>query len=320
MTEIAHRELYFNLGTVTNATTSKTIDIGESLSYVNRRMYEQSHTYGIESVEALCLPNEDFITSNNMNLMVLSSAPLTWVTANAHTKAKAIWKEMQDQVLDDNPSLEPAWSQFIVFLDATHQAAGVGANLLPVDAAGNEPGAGEWDPSTMVLPDWNTANTADGFELHLLGADVGGPIGTNPLTSGGIIKMYQETRARVRETPTTEADLSESWGIRVMDLGGQESELSDIIVEEGNIPPYDRDDYVGGDGNWSIPAMRDQLYTNSFNLTSNTIGFAVPCGLLRITTNNLLDPEEDGGNCTMLVKLTIGYGNYKGVAAIPMKQ
>lgn len=301
----AELALTFLLPTSGSAATSY-IDLAQVCSAVNRRLYEQGKCYYVNRVT--------MTSTSTASTAVIATLPDTWVTANAHVKAHALWKSMQNRVLKDNPSVAGKWRDFKVYFDAAHQTAGEGANLFPRDLTSTEVKPGEWNMSTLVLPqhDVNPADgkvlAADEFEVHMLGDDT---LSGTTFVSGAIIKMYQDTRARQNADPLVPGDMPTSWGTILTDSGSQDPELAAIIDAENDLPPYDNDEYVGGDGNFNGGVPQALMSTTTSLLVDKELGFKVPLGLLKIVSDG-----SAGTNLT--IYLTPGH--YKGVMATEVKQ
>lgn len=304
----------------------KYIDSAQALSFVNRRTYHQGKKYFLESVKVY---THTAAAATAQVSITINTIPDTWVTANAWVKAKAAWREMQRKVLDDNPSVEGKWNQFLVFMDLAHYTGGsanTGPNLnvMPIDSGGNDVLKGEWDTSTFVRPQHEVDPAtgeplaADEFFGHMLGANSGSTAAGSSLNSGGIILAYEDTRARVVEAPEVPADMSTSWMTLLSDTGSQEPELADVIETEGDNPPYDINDFVGGDANWSLPVVAGVGFVNLYAPEATMDGFCVPLGLMKIKS------EYSGVSAieSPLIMLELNYvkGFDKGVATLPMKQ
>jgi hypothetical protein len=116
----------FLLPTSGSATTNY-ISLAQAASFVNRRLYSQGKCYYVSRI---------VMSSTSASTCVVSTLPDTWVTSNAWVKAKALWKEMNNKVLEDNPSTQGKWADFKVFFDIVHRnggtnAAGPTLNFLP---------------------------------------------------------------------------------------------------------------------------------------------------------------------------------------------
>ncbi len=301
------------------------IDIAQVMSFVNRRQYEQGKCYYVESIKALTSPGAE---PTAIYAFQFSTIPDTWVTANAWVKAKALWDQMNQKVLEDNPSVQGKWAQFITFMDVAHQNGGSGTagpnlNLLPKDSGGNTINTGEWAVSEYVFPQHSVNTTtgdpepADEATCHMLGDD-DGDVTAGTLASGGIIASYQDTRARVQVAPDVPADMSISWMTLLTDDGSQEPELADIIEAANDEPPYDRDDYVGGANNWSLPVVAGTGFTTAYAPEEMFSGFKVPLGLIKVNVQAGGTGASDGQ--TVAFELTIAKGHYKGVAATAVRQ
>lgn len=312
--------------TSSGSSTGSYIDSAQILSFVNRRTHFQAtKKYFMESIVITSGEGSDALSGNAQ--LRFSTIPDTWVTANAVTKAFGLWKEMTRKVTEDNPSVMGKWNNFKVFMDENHYAggatdAGPNLNLLPSDLPGNLIVAGEWDMSTLVLPQHEVdpatglPKAADEFVLNVLGNDVGdiGPGLT--INSGGIIKMYQDTRARVVTAPEVPADMSTSWGTVLTDDGSQEPELADIIEAESDEPPYSKTAYVGGENNWRYSVLAGMGHLNPYVPQLTIPGFCIPCGLIK------LDVRVDEADKNKAVYLQLNYmkGTDKGVATVPIRQ
>ena len=135
--------------------------------------------YGVESIEFF-LPAS---TSVDLVRLTAATAGDTWSVHNAHVKGHALWNEMNQLVLDDNPSVRQTWADFKVFLDGSHRTSvtsGTG-NLLPRDGDQNLYLAGEWDYSDYVMPQHEVDPVtglplaADQTQAHLVGPDITSP-------------------------------------------------------------------------------------------------------------------------------------------------
>ena len=284
------------------------VDIAECLSILNRRMYEQGRLYHLSAVTSFLTRPDSAAGNSSFTQFQLMGSPNTWVTANAWYKAKKTWDEMRREVLKNNPSLRSKWDDFKVHLNQAHFTAGQAANITPFAAK-----EGEWNMATMTLPDWSVADTAKEFEVGLMQDDIGSVAGGD-LTYGGIITNYAESRALVRTLSPSTPDAADSWGIRLLDLGGQESELTDQIIAENDSPPYDVDDYPGTGTNqeYGTPIV---LSNNAYNLETKVAGTYLPCGLLGLT----LSGASDDGMVPGMI-LHVSPGSYKGVHAPTMRQ
>ena len=309
----AQRTLTFNVPDGTSY-----IDIAQALSMVNRKLYRQGMVYGIESIEFGYIANP---TTVDIVRVQASVAGDTWSVHNAHVKGKALWDEMNQLVLEDNPSVAGTWADYKLYLDNQH--VGAGANLQPVTQAGGYL-QGEWGYSTYVMPQ-HIVNTTTGEPLaadetfgHLIGPNVGS-IGA--FTSVGLVKAYQESRATVQpEDPSVPAGMSESFFNLLTDSGSQEPELADVIEAENDRPPYDQAQYPGGAFNAITPVIADVGYASVGSPHVAMASFVAQCGLIKITNESFENGAITPSTIELKCLVTLMPGKYKGVAALPMGQ
>lgn len=320
----AQRDLYF---ATTGATSPSNgiyyVDIARELSKVNRKLFRQSHCYGIENIEVTWQNRE---TTAETIIIEAQVAPDTWVVNNAHVKGQALHREMNALVLDDNPSIEGKWADFKVYLEQGHLEAlnAVPSRQLAVLDGGPAAYAnGTWFYSRYVMPQ-HDVNPATGEPLpaevkqpFLLGDDatVGAVEGIS------LVKAYSLSRATVQDNdPNVPAGMSTSFFNLLTDSGSQEPELADLIEILNDDPPYDLDDYPGGPVNGSLPAVATSTAINQYSPVGYMNSFVAPCGLIRfratafdVTGIPVPAPE-------ISIRIRMMAGNYKGIAAIPMGQ
>ena len=305
------------------------IDTARELSKINRRLYSQSRMYGFQGLtfiwrSAATVAGPPIQTLSTIEVKV-KTAGNTWSVQNAHVKGEALWNQMQALVLEDNPSIAGKWHDFKVRLDYNMTA---GRQLKCQDGMGVEVAPGEWDYSTYVMPEHSVDAAgnplvAAEFLVSLIGEDttLAGP----PVTGNrSLVKAYQESRATVQPTdPNVPAGMETSFFNLLTDSGSQEPELALVIQDEGDRPPYDDDDYVGGDVNAINPLIVGYAAISSSEVDGRIGGFIAPCGLLQL---EVVGYDQDGNPWDPAsmpeidILLHVAPGSYKGVAAIPMGQ
>ncbi len=303
------------------------IDTARELSRINRRLYEQSRMFGYQGMtfiwKAAAVSGAQTLSSVEVTV---KTAGNTWVVQNAHVKGHALWNEMQELVLSDNPSIAGKWHDFKVRLDYLQTP---GRLLSCKDGGGVNINTGEWEYSNFVMPQ-HEVDPATGlpldaaqFEVSLIGQDV--TIPGPPVTGNrSLVKAYQESRSTVQPVdPSVPPGVSTSFFNLLTDSGSQEPELADVIEDESNEPPYRQDQYVGGDTNGVNPMIVSYGAVSASEVDGRLGPFVAPCGLLQIEVkgydqDGVQFPEEDMSQIDLL--LHVAPGTYKGVAAIPMGQ
>lgn len=166
------------------------IDTARELSKVNRRLYSQSRMFAYQGLSFIW--RQDAATPMASLELSVRTAGNTWVVQNAHTKGEALWHQMQDLVLDDNPSIKGKWHDFKIRLCDQQVTR---RELLAVDGQGVEYAAGEWNLSTYVMPQHEVDPAtgeplaADEFTAVLIGGETS--------STRSLVKAYQESRATV---------------------------------------------------------------------------------------------------------------------------
>ena len=297
------------------------IDTAQALSMVNRKLFKQGHVFGYEGAEIYFTPTATAV----INQVQIQTAGDTWPVHNAHVKGNALWNQMNQLVLEDNPSVEGKWADYKVFLDTAHRAYFFGpGNLIPRDGSGVQYVAGEWLYSTYVMPqhvvDPVTGNpiAADETQSHLVGPDSGA---VGAFLSVGLVNAYQESRATVQaQAPNVPAGMSDSFFNLLTDSGSQEPELADVIENANDAAPYDLLNYPGGAVNAANTLVIEEMVATVGSPTGLTGPFIAQCGLIKIINSAFDAAGSPVSAPTLTFRLRLMAGKYKGVAAIPMGQ
>jgi len=326
--------------TIPAAQGSSFIDTQRALSRTNRRLYDQGRmvayqglTFIWRTAEVGVAPDatmQEIALYNQTKLSTIEvkvrAAPNTWVVQNAWVKGKALWDEMQDLVLDDNPSVAGKWHDYKIKLDGGMSDAltlsvqdGDGGDVTHANA--------EWTISEYVLPQHEVYTAASAPTP----ADEGTPlpavevtavlVGPDTVSKRSLVKAYEESRSTVQSPmPNMPAGLAGSFFSLLTDTGSQEPELADVIEGENENPPYDRDNYPGGSTNSASPFTVGYAAISPSEVDGRVGPFIAPCGLIQIDVvgrNALGDtvtvPELD-------IILHVAPGMYKGTASVPMGQ
>jgi len=296
------------------------VDTARELSKMNRRLYSQSRMYGYQGLTFIW--KQDAVTPMASVEVTVRTAGNTWIVQNAHTKGHALWNQMQQLVLEDNPSIKGKWHDFKVRLHSDQVTA---REMLALDGRGVAYGSGEWNIATYVMPQ---------HEVETVGPDAGKPLPAEeytPVLIGGdsgstrsLVKAYEESRATVQPLdPNVPAGMSTSFFNLLTDSGSQEPELADVIEDENDAPPYDVDDYPGGDTNAPEPVTVGYGAISTSEVDGRIGGFVAPCGLLEIEVKgyNAAGVAIAAGDMPSIdLLLHVAPGTYKGVASVPMGQ
>ena len=103
------------------------IDLSQVASLVNRRFYRQGINWAVAGFK---------VSSLKSGVVNVYKLPETWVMSNAWEKSLRTWQKMNDQALEESPSIKPRFLDFKIYADDQHHLAGFGANLLPLSGAG----------------------------------------------------------------------------------------------------------------------------------------------------------------------------------------
>jgi hypothetical protein len=307
-----------------SATDSKSyVDTAKELSKINRRLYSQQRMYGYQGLTFIwkaAAANGAGQTLTTLECTV-KTAGNTWVVQNSYVKGLALWHQMQALVLDDNPSVAGKWHDFKTRLIYSMTDA---RTLEVLDGAGIPVLSGEWTASKFVMPqhevDLTTGEPLPALELttSLIGVD------NTPGTIKSLTQAYADSRATVQAPmPNVPAAFSDSFYTLLTDSGSQEPELAQVIEDEADNPPYDRDAYPGGSTNANVPTPVGYAAISQSEVDGRIGGFVAPCGLLEI---EIIGYDQDGLQFPVVdmpeigILLHLAPGSYKGVASIPMGQ
>jgi hypothetical protein len=294
------------------------VDTARELSKVNRKLISQAKCFGIESVEFYFTGQ----TGAASILVQAQTASDNWVVNNAHTKGEALWHQMNELVLEDNPSIRGRWQDYKVRLDSGQTLA---RTLACTDGAGDVYLDGEWTYSVYVMPQ-HDVDPATGQPL-VATEYTATLIGEDTSTKRSLTNAYALSRATVQPIdPSVPAGLSSSFFNLLTDSGSQEPELADRIEDDNDQPPYDQDTYPGMDNgvgfvNAAHPIDQGVAVATIGAPVGRIGSFVAPCGLIRFKVTAFdVNGSPLSSNVEMQMKITVMSGKYKGIAAIPMGQ
>lgn len=223
------------------------LDLALATSIANRRAYKQENvSYAVSRFEFL-KPVGSAATGN----VSVFKLPETWTYDNAYQKGRALWHKMNEQVLDDEPSIRGKYSDFKILMDVGMLSDTVqdsmnptGKILTPVDEGGVLTNA-DFNAPTTIRADWNYSQLTIPNDTGAAPADyyITG-VGPDTTTTKSLIHGYGLSRSRPQsQDPNVPADVG--WMTELFDDGDQLEDLREIIEDDNDRPPY----AVGPHGN-----------------------------------------------------------------------
>lgn len=302
------------------------LDIGWALSQQNRKAYRQGMEYAISNVEIFGL---DPTAEGSVQMFRL---PNTWVTANAWVKAFKVWKDQQDDALEESGgfSTRAKYHDFKIYYNVGHlNGEYAGTSVTQMHPAGFlsqataqviDAGAEmEWTPSTFTVP--NNAGAGGVTEEYY-----GGMLGEDSATYRGLIHAYAESRSRPHPSDPSVVDSSSPHPdgglfVEMQDVGEDLEEIIAGIREENNAAPY----VIGGTDSeyefypWGENQGDDQgvsqdrliVRAGATIATDSSGPFTALCGLLWF---------NNGTGSAIETRIHITPGSYHGVMARPMQE
>ena len=123
----ATTSLWYEMPTADTFGVTRFIDLASDLSRLNRKLFRQGYQYAVAGITitddvAEAIPDPDPLNPPTYTPVPqpldvsVSTAGNTWVTQNAWVKGKALWDQMNQHALQDNPSIQGTWSDYKVSL------------------------------------------------------------------------------------------------------------------------------------------------------------------------------------------------------------
>ena len=282
--------------------TSHFVDLARDLSRVNRRLYRQGRDYHVKKITVVSsnTPNAGDPGAQN-NRVSVATIDQGWVSQMAWKRGFKVWNKMNAEASKQLAGdIDGTWADFKVHMSQEGRAA---TKLNPIDNGGNAYLPGEWAYSIVVTPDGTT--TDDEFNLHMLGNHLGG---AGSRVSVGLVKSYGESRATVQTgDPNVPSVASSDPLVNVFDYGTTIDDVIDNLEISNDEPPYDINDYPGGDLNAPKPiVVQDSTIVDGKTVLG---GFMARCGLLEFETKSPI------ANDVYSLLVEIAPGNYRGIKA-----
>ncbi len=290
------------------------IDLSQCASLVNRRFYRQGLNWAVAGFT--------FITTGGSGNIFIQKIPDTWVASNSWHKGFAAWDKMNSQALEEAESIKPKFNDFKVYMDAGHHTAGVGANLIPIDEAGNPYTLGTWDMSSFRIPVGVAApgDTTD-REIIWTGPNYPGIAPGSGLNAVSLIEGYAASRGlpdildpnTPNDADSATGTLPENWISATFSDGTEQDSavLSDLQTENEKAPyPFEGDglhfdtQYPGGANQAPGIEIHDVVGVSATTVGNVTkmAGGNFQGGLIKVF-NNL---TGGAGNQILLVHLVPG--------------
>lgn len=284
-----------NMSFTAVSTGTNYIDLSYAASILNRRSYKQGINWVVGGFS---------ITTSGLaapGTVTICKVPTTWVSYNAWVKSKAMWDKMNDQVLDDEPSLEAKYADFKVAINAAMVESDVqtditapanGEILVPTDCAYNEPSTNgsEWIYSRIQVPTDGGSSAPVEHLMHFVGPD-----DTTTTKSVGLIHGYAMSRARPVNTGEPSIPADGGWMQELFDVAETLEEIRDDIGGENDRPPYpvgnsasSAEYYPGGANHLpstevvGYAAFGGSAATGSLTSQRKIDGGVFPCGLIEV--------------------------------------
>ncbi len=281
------------------------VDLSQCASLVNRRFYRQGLNWAVAGITLV----DD--SGSGAGTVTVQKLPSTWVTSNGWEKTFRAWMKMNNNALDEVPSVKPKYLDYKIHFDLFHaEDSSFDYNLLPSEYTG---AVAEWNASRVHIPNsvvTNPSGTPGGQEAFLI--HMCGNTGTD---SKGIIEGYQDSRALpFSPDPNVLADTSTNWISAIFNEGNsQDNAVLNDLEDDFDEVPYDLERYPGG-GSFSPNGE----FVDTVDFTTTTVSgrnrikpFNAPCGLIRF--NNRSDAD-----LTMYIDLVPGH--HRGYLAEPMTE
>jgi len=313
------------------AVTSNYIDLSQVASLMNRRFYRQGINWAVAGFKFLS-------ASTFAGQISVNKLPNTWVMSNAWEKSFRTWTKMNNEALAETESVRPKFLDFKIYADASHHAAGFGANLLPISVndhlAAGLALPGEWSPSKVSIPLGTPADPTASAERELIAVGASYPgNGASGLNAVSLIEGYAASRGLPNiadpNTPDDAADsvgnTPENWISAVFNEGNdQSSDVLEILIDENNIAPYPFENdgvhvdtmYPGGVNQLSGLQIHsiETVTGTTIGGVSRVKGGNFPCGLISI------DALNEGDSAGIIVQIDLVPGNHRGYLCEPMTE
>lgn len=315
------------------AKQSQFIDLSQCASIMNRRFYRQGLNWAVSGFKVLT-------EAGVLGQVSISKLPNTWIMSNSWEKGFRSWQRMNNEALDESPSIKPKFLDFKIFADENHHNSGFAANLIPQSSATDSlppqvATTGEWESSKLRIPDAISESTRE-REIIAVGANYPGN-GASGLNAVSLVEGYAASRGLPNVLdPNTPSDADDATGIApdnwISALFNEGTEQTADVIEdmisENNIAPYPFENdgvhtdtmYPGGANQLSTLEIHDVDFITGTTVggTTRMKGGNFPCGLIAIGLSGFEGtPAKPDG---FLVQVDLVPGTHRGYLCEPMTE
>ena len=287
---------------------------------MNRRLYRQGMVYAIQDIQVGLAPG---MKVSDVWQCTIAGIPNSWISHNAWKKAFSAWRDQVRSVERGVGIRSGTWNDFKIYLDDSMEDSGTILASIAGDGAAFE--VGEWEYSKFTFDDDGTERE---LKMHMVGSS--NLADTNNESGIGLINEYQNSRTQVDtgNVPPVLGAASDTIYAKLMGTDEMTDMLVDNVEGDNDSPPYDQDQYPGGHDNGDSAHPYAIAAVSGSESVARVPGFIAPCGLLKITTNELASSDATSGDgtysagsaATALLGITVAVGPYRGVLATPMGQ
>ncbi len=305
------------------------IDLSQCASILNRRFYRQGVNWAVSGFKILSGAG---ITGE----ISINKLPNTWVMSNAWEKGFRAWQRMNNEALQESPSVKPKFLDFKIYMNEDHHVSGISRNLLPLSSATSSAPLlvalpGEWEYSKLRIPDATSQSTRD-REILAVGASFPGN-GASGLNAVSLIEGYAASRGLPNVLdPNTPDDAAlvdgiapQNWMAALFNEGTEQtSDVIEDMITENNIAPYPFENdgvntdtmYPGGANQLSSLEMNDIEFITGTTIggTTRMKGGNFPCGLIEIAINSFARDD------VFLLQVNLVPGTHRGYLCEPMTE
>ena len=319
-----------NLSFTAPAVGTNYIDLSRAASIVNRRFYRQGINWSVAGFTVTATGQ-----TTGPGSITICKVPTTWVSYNSWVKSKAMWDQMNDLVLEQEPGIEGRYADFKVFMNSGMRSAVVqtditspqdGEILVPTDCMYSLPSdfGSEWAYSTIQIPEDGGALPPTENALHFLGDDVT----TLGNESRALIHGYALSRSRPVNTgdPNVPAGTG-GWMRALFDEADNLDEIRLDISTDNDQPPYAVGDSASGaeyypGGSTNLPGAEVVGYAvinngggaNAITAQRSIKGGMFPCGLIEVKSD-----LPGGGISSWDLIVHLVPGDHRGYLCQPME-